>query len=166
MNFLKSGAAKVLLYLALAAIPIGWGYYVANGKDGQITELKEQVSKQTGQIEGLKLDVKARDGDIATLKNQLQDQKIVKETEDKLRETQGKLTEAEKLIDQKVADINKKYDALPKNDVNAQARKRELSSERVKGLWLSYCLAYPKNVRCVQAAPAAAASAAAQAASK
>jgi predicted phage tail protein len=57
-------------------------------------------------------------------------------------------TAANQYVESKLAAINKKYDALPQDAANEQRKATEISLERAKGLWLTYCLQEPTNAAC------------------
>lgn len=159
----QSIAVKGLLYVALAAVPIGAGFYVAKGHEGEIKVLKEDVGKKTKEIEDKKAKITNLEGDVKKLKSENADLKLINQTNDEIKEATGKVTAAEKLIDTKVADIEAKFKAMPQTDNNLRAKQAAVSMERSKGLWLSYCIANPKHARCVPVAPATTASAASSA---
>lgn len=146
---------NIIIYLILAAVPIGYAFWHVQGYKGEIKtktediDLKDKkIKEMDAEIDGIRQLVAGRDSEIKLLQEQLKDIKLAQETAEKIQASQTKMTEAEKLIDESVQGINRKYASIEKSDASERARKRDISRERVKGLWLSYCIAYPDNQRC------------------
>lgn len=57
-------------------------------------------------------------------------------------------TLAEQYVENKLASIEKKYAAKEQNAANEERKRAEISLERAKGLWLTYCLQAPQTVAC------------------
>jgi seryl-tRNA synthetase len=75
---------------------------------------------------------------------------IVKELEETKAVEVKKQTEAEKAVKKKVQEINDKYSKLPNTPNNQQLKETEIATERVRGLWKSFCISEPKAEDCVQ----------------
>lgn len=75
---------------------------------------------------------------------------IVKELEETKAVEVKKQTEAEKAVKKKVQEINDKYSKLPNTLNNQQLKETEIATERVRGLWKSFCISEPKAEDCVQ----------------
>lgn len=98
-------------------------------KDGEIDRLKQEALKKVAsdkQTEAVKAEVKQEEAKPVAQK-----------------------TLAQQYVDNKLDAINKKYSALPQDSQNAQRKATEISLERAKGLWLTYCLQEPKVAACV-----------------
>jgi hypothetical protein len=59
-----------------------------------------------------------------------------------------KFEKIETQLDSTLQTIETKYSKLPKTDSNIKAKEQEVSLQRIKGLWLSYCIAKPQSERC------------------
>lgn len=70
---------------------------------------------------------------------------VVKQAETKPAQVK---TLAQQYVDNKLADIDKKYAELPQSAINDERKRTEVSLERAKGLWLTYCLQEPQYVAC------------------
>lgn len=75
---------------------------------------------------------------------------IVKELEETKAVEVKKQTEAEKAVKKKVQEINDKYSKLPNTPNNQRLKETEIATERVRGLWKSFCISEPKAEDCVQ----------------
>ena len=148
MNFLKLNWIKIVIALTALCVPAGISWYVVQGYKGEIKQLKETVSGKDKAIEKKDLKIHNQEVEIKDLDGKLKDFAVIKETLEKIQKTKEATQLTEKLIDENIVSINSKYQTLPKTDANEQARKREITRERVKGMWLSYCIAYPQNLRC------------------
>lgn len=75
---------------------------------------------------------------------------IVKELEETKAVEVKKQTEAEKAVKKKVQEINDKYSKLPNTPNNQRLKETEIATERVRGLWKSFCISEPKAEDCIQ----------------
>jgi polyhydroxyalkanoate synthesis regulator phasin len=57
-------------------------------------------------------------------------------------------TQANLYVEKKLIAIESKYALMEKNAINAERKRVEISLERAKGLWLTYCLQEPLDVAC------------------
>lgn len=148
MNFSKLNGLKIIIVLAALGIPAGYSWYLVQGYKGEIKQLKQSVSNKDESIKEKDITISSHENEIKELKGKLGDLEQVNKTLGEIQKSREAAQATEKIIDANVATINQKYQTLPKSDANEQARKREISRERVKGLWLSYCIAHPENLRC------------------
>lgn len=57
-------------------------------------------------------------------------------------------TQANLYVEKKLADIEKKYAAMEQTAANQERKRTEISLERAKGLWLTFCLQEPLEQAC------------------
>lgn len=161
------GTIQVTILIAIAVIAlsaVGSFFYVQSFK-GEIKQLTEDKGKLTTEVENQKVTIGGLETEKEKLKGEIKDFKLLQKVDELNKEDKQKAKAAEKIIDDSIAAINKKYDALPKTDVNAQAKMREQARERMRGAWLVYCIDHASNARCKDPAVVGSA-AAASAASK
>ncbi len=146
---------KIAIAACLSLIPIGYSYWNIQSNKGVIQELRNTIASKDKKISDMDFELESKNNEIRSknteiniLQNKISDFELSKKTNEAIDVSKQRLIETQKIIDDKVSIINKKYEGLQKTDANEQARKREITRERVKGLWLSYCIAYPDNERC------------------
>lgn len=141
ISFLREKAVSmVVVAFLLAGGYILFDSYVDRGKE--ITQLN--------------LTVAGKDQEIANLKDQINKAKELKDGKEKIdtekKETQEKVdaavSDAKKYVDKRMKEIDAKYAKLPKTDENQEARRIEISLDRVRGLWAIYCIQVPKDLNC------------------
>ncbi|BAW19059.1 hypothetical protein [Ralstonia phage RP31] len=109
-----------------------------------IQQKDDQIKDKDGQIKQLKKDAVDKvksDGVTESVKT------VTKAAEAKPVEAK---TKAQQYVEGKLGAINKKYDALPHTTANDQRKATEISLERAKGLWLTYCLQEPQVTACAK----------------
>lgn len=73
---------------------------------------------------------------------------VIKDMKAKLELKTADVDKVGRTLDESVVSIKKKYEGLPQTDTNRRAQEQELSTARMSGLWLSYCLSNPSHERC------------------
>lgn len=142
------GKLEWIVIIALIVVAAGGAFYVYN-QGQQLEKTQEKVKAvqesaatlETGLEAGKKeFDDFKKSTDVNTGTNQA----VVKETI--IVET--KSTEIEKRVSKQIAEINDKFKAMADTEENRLAKELEVSTERMKGLWASFCIAKPEHVNC------------------
>jgi predicted phage tail protein len=153
LPFIIPEKAKALIakgaFLLICIVAV-WGVFqMFQAKNEKIENLTTQYNTKAGELKTMtekydaaKLELsKKKDSDQAT-----EDVKvIVKEVV--VKQEQAK-TQANEYVENKLAAIEAKYKDLEKSAANEERKRVEISLERAKGLWLSYCLQEPQNKAC------------------
>lgn len=144
----KSILFKILL-VVFCALLVWANYAMLQAKDARIDALGVTVTtlKSENKVlddrnkEVLAALSKKADSDDATEEVKLVVKKV-EEQQEKIR------TDANKYVDTQLQKINAKYAALEKTKINEERRSIEISLERARGLWKSYCIQEPAADAC------------------
>lgn len=140
-------AKKIAGYIVLAVLTgllfLGAKQWVDN-KNNRISYLEESYNRVEQERDDAREELNKR-----SQSNQATGT-IVKELEETKAVEVKKQTEAEKAVKKKVQEINDKYSKLPNTPNNQQLKETEIATERVRGLWKSFCISEPKAEDCVQ----------------
>lgn len=143
----------------LALVCVGAVYTtvkVFQAKNDKIVIQQQTITAKDQVIEAKDTTIKQKDDDLKQVRQEsVQTAKSADKTEEvkavvkqeEAKPTVAK-TAANQYVETKLAAINKKYEALPQDSANAQRKATEISLERAKGLWLTYCLQEPQNAAC------------------
>ncbi len=142
-------------WLAIAAVvALGIGTLLHNK---EAIDLKNQTIEQKNET------IKQKDNKITDLKatNDQKSDVILKQNlaneagekkqealQEGLDQVAGKQTAIQKRVQEKIKEIDRKYETLEKNPVNDRLKRDELSLERLKGIWRTYCIEDPKAAEC------------------
>lgn len=140
-------AKKIAGYIVLAVLTgllfFGAKQWVDN-KNDRISYLEESYNRVEKERDDARVELNKRsESNQAT-------GTIVKELEETKAVEVKKQTEAEKAVKKKVQEINDKYSKLPDTPNNQRLKETEIATERVRGLWKSFCISEPKAEDCVQ----------------
>lgn len=139
----KKIAGYVVLIIMTVLLFFGAKQWI-DSKNNRISYLEEAYKRVEGE----------RDTALEELRLKNQSDKASSEVTEKLQENKvtdaKKQTDAEKAVKKKINEINEKYSKLPDTPNNQRLKETEIATERVRGLWKSYCIAEPKAVDCVQ----------------
>lgn len=140
-------AKKITGYIVLAVLTgllfFGAKQWVDN-KNDRISYLEESYNRVEKERDDARVELNKRsESNQAT-------GTIVKELEETKAVEVKKQTEAEKAVKKKVQEINDKYSKLPDTPNNQRLKETEIATERVRGLWKSFCISEPKAEDCVQ----------------
>lgn len=131
----------VVVILAVIASGVGAYYYIDNQRV-EIADLKKTSGDLKEANDKLTENATKRvDSDKTT-------DKVVEETKKEEVKVVAAKTQASIYVENKLAEINKKYDEKEKTERNAELRATEISLERAKGMWLAYCLKEPVEQAC------------------
>ncbi len=142
--------AKLIGYAVTGGILLALGllaWYFWNDYQSKIEELNKanvKISDQASQISSLNLTV----GKLE--KSNKIDDKIVTQTQQQVTEVKKTTENITQVHVQRVKEIEKKYDALPKTEPNLEAKAQEISQERVKSLWETFCIGVPEDKKCAE----------------
>ena len=141
---------KALLGLAIAGCVVAFVFY-QNYQSSQekLSDTKTTLSIISSELDTLK-------GTYNNLKSQFDLLKASTEITDTVRDTTEKekivyrdnLSAIDRIVEDKVSAIKNKYAAMEDTEANQQAKDREVSSERIKGLWATFCLANADHANC------------------
>lgn len=141
LGFLKEKAlVMVLVALALTGGYIFFDAFSDRGKE--ISRLNTAVTEKDREIVNLGDKLKKAE-DLNNGKEKIADNK--KEVQEKV---DAGVSDAKKYVDKRMKEIDTKYEKLPKTDENKEARRIEISLDRVRGLWLIYCIQVPQDLQC------------------
>ena len=115
---------------------------IITAKNDRIATQEQTISKLTQDKEDLKNDIVNRSKSEVVTEQAKEDLKQVEVKQEKAK------TQANQYVDKKLADIESKYAVLEQNTTNAERKRVEISLERAKGLWLTYCLQEPREHAC------------------
>lgn len=131
----------VVVIMAVIASGVGAYYYIDNQRV-EIADLKKTSGDLKEANDKLTENATKRvDSDKTT-------DKVVEETKKEEVKVVAAKTQASIYVENKLAEINKKYDEKEKTERNAELRATEISLERAKGMWLAYCLKEPVEQAC------------------
>jgi isoleucyl-tRNA synthetase len=132
-----------------------WQYTKANSLDKDLIQVKNSLKTVSDKYDTLKKD-------YANLEDQLKKAQASKQVDEIIRTENEKTTivykdrfdMVDKKVNEKVRAIQEKYAQLEQNTTNIEARDREVSAERIGGLWNSFCVNNPSHARCATASTA------------
>jgi signal transduction histidine kinase len=129
--------------LLVVCVLLVWANFkILDAKNDRITTLGNEVTAVTKKYEDAKAELaKKAKSDAVTVEVKA----IVKDEEVKVEKAK---TEARVYVEKKVAAIEEKYKVLEPTPDNEGRKAVEISLERSKGLWLSYCLQEPQDQAC------------------
>lgn len=129
--------------LALACAGLVWAnFQMLQAKDDRIKLLDEKVAALAADNEQLKTDlVNKGKSEVTTEQVKVE----VKVEEGKVAKAK---TQANLYVEKKLAEIEKKYSEMEKTAANEERKRTEISLERAKGVWLSFCLQEPEVPAC------------------
>lgn len=132
------GAAGLALCLGLV-----WGnFQILNAKN-------ERIKTMEGTIGQLQTEKSALEDAISKkVSSDVVTETAKVEVEKKEVKIEKAKTTAEKYVADKLTEIDKKYDDKEKTPVNEERKRTEISLERAKGLWLTFCLQAPEEKAC------------------
>lgn len=151
---LSEKATGWVLKVAFVGLCVGavWANFkILDAKNQRISDQKTLIETRDNQI-------KEKDDEIKQLKEdakkKAQSDEVTETVKAGVKQAEEKpiqaKTKAQQYVEGKLDAINKKYAALPPSAANDQRKATEISLERAKGLWLTYCLQEPKVVACTQ----------------
>ena len=142
LSTIKNYATIIVAAVGVTAIGIlGFLYYQADQKYTTAESSRQLLLSQNKHLTE-QIDLKNKSAKA--------DQQVIAELNDKLSATSDKFDEVGKTIDGRIAAINSKYSKLDQTDNNRIAKQQEISSERIRGLWATYCIAKPQHEKCVK----------------
>ncbi len=120
-----------------------WGnYQVLDAKNDKITALNKNIVTITAERDALEKVIKDK------LKSDKVTEKVVEVVQQKETKQEKAKSQAATYVNNKLAEIEKKYAAKEPTPANEQRKNVEISLERAKGLWLTYCLQEPTEDPC------------------
>lgn len=139
--------ATVIVVVALALV---WANFkMIDAKNERIDNLSNQLtSKQAdydtlnGKYEALKIDVSKKassDGVTEVAKVEVKQAEVKQE---------AAKAQAAQIVENKLKAIETKYAGLEQTQANEERKRVEISLERAKGLWLTYCIQQPQDKAC------------------
>ncbi len=129
-------------FVALCAALAWQVWLIIDAKNERLKTQGDTIIRLTGENKKLRADAAAKarsDVVTETVKE------AVKQEEAKPIQTK---TLAEQYVENKLAQIEEKYAAKEKSAANEERKRTEISLERAKGLWLTYCLQAPQEAAC------------------
>lgn len=148
---------KVLTVALLAAGGLAlWQYMKANGLEKSNIVLKNDYDTVKEKYDTLKGDYGRLEGELKTAKASKDvDEKVQTGVNDTTIVYKDRFDLVDKKVEQKVATIRAEYAKKEQTDANIKARDRAISTERINGLWGSFCTNQPKHPTCVAASASA-----------
>lgn len=139
-----SGYLAGVVILALVGLN-GYTYYNLGTAKFAITELKDSVVTITADRDALRTA-------NASLTKELASAKATKDVVTETKATEVKVekagTEASRIVTKRLLDIEAKYAKMAQTEQTAKLKATEISLERAKGIWLTYCLQEPAEKAC------------------
>ena len=136
---------SVILWTGAVALcgALVWGnYQLLATKNAKIETMREQVSGLIITNSGLE----------KTIREKIQSDNVTEEVKTAVKEEEKTPARAKTLaneyVEKKLQEIEKKYAAEEQTELTIERKRVEISLERAKGLWLSYCLQEPKEKAC------------------
>ena len=138
---LKSIIIKAIS-VVLIALVLALGYKLYQSQKQEISGLNETVEQLKKDKEDLKKELsKKTQSDEVT-------ESIKEEVKEEVKQVEIKKSQAHILVEKKLNDIQAKYATLEQTEENKLRMETEISLERAKGLWLSFCLHEPEANPC------------------
>lgn len=129
--------------VALTCVGVLWQNYQTIVDKNELIEVHEKTIEQLNKDkEELKKEMLKKGKSEAATEQVKSD---LKQTEVKHEKTKS---QANQYVEKKLAAIEKKYADMEQNAANAERKRIEISLERAKGLWLTYCLQVPEDHAC------------------
>lgn len=130
------------VFVLICAGVVWQNWQMISAKNDRIKAHEETIVQLTKEKEDLKKEmIKKGESEAVT--------ELVKED---LKKTEVKhekaKSQANQYVEKKLTEIEKKYSAMEQSAANAERKRTEISLERAKGLWLSYCLQAPEEQAC------------------
>lgn len=135
-----AGVVIVALMLMTA-----YGFQKLSAFQSKITSLKADVVEITASRDALKTANDSLTKELAAAKVT---KAVIVDTKDKEVKIDKAATEASKIVNKRLAEIETKYTGMEKNDQTSKMKAAEISLERAKGIWLTYCLQEPLEKAC------------------
>lgn len=131
-----------ILWLALCVSMVYGGYKLIETKNSRIDTLQTEVKTVKTERDALQ--------DVIVKKVESDDKTEVVVAETKKDETKHEIakTKAAVYVDTKLKEIEAKYADQEQTEANRQRKAMEISLERAKGMWLTYCLQEPTEKAC------------------
>jgi membrane-associated HD superfamily phosphohydrolase len=138
MSNIKNTIISVILVLSLAGVTYFiWSY---NRAVNQVKVDKIEVLKKAAVVQEKTIDTL-----VLSKEKTLEKQEVLA---DVIQKNLGEQTKVQVQIRNKIQAIDKKYIELEKNSINTNLRVKEISLERARGLWASYCIELPNAPEC------------------
>jgi hypothetical protein len=138
--------AQALLYKFIGLLICGllaWAVIaIFQAKNEHITDLNTKLSNAASANKELKTQLEKKGkSDVAT-------QDVVAGVKESLDKQESAKVNTVHYVDRKVVEIRKKYSQLPATPDNEAQKAADISLERMKGLWMTYCLQDATNDAC------------------
>lgn len=152
-SFALSDKLKKLLgwtAIIVVCLLLVWANFAINqAKEAKIEGLNDRVTVLKGdkvvledKNKALKIDIKNKASSDNTTELVKVDVKAVEVKQEKVK------TQAAKQVEKKLEEINQKYEKLEQSQINHERKAVEISLERAKGLWVTYCNQAPTEEAC------------------
>ena len=128
--------------VAVCAAAVWMNIQILSAKNERIKTHEATIVKLTKDNEDLKKEMLNKGKSEAITELAKED---LKKTETKHEKAKS---QANQYVEKKLADIEKKYAAMEQSATNLERKRTEISLERAKGLWLSFCLQAPQEQAC------------------
>lgn len=141
---------KVLTGLVIASCVVAYVFY-HNYQNSQktldetkttLSRIDSELTTVKGQYNNLK-----QQFDLLKASNDITDNTRTNIQDEKTTYT-GTLSAIERQVEDKVSAIKKRYATMEQTELNQAAKEREISSERIKGLWATFCLTNADHSNC------------------
>lgn len=141
LDKIKKGALLVA-GIALCAALVYQLFLIYEAKDDRIKTQATEIIRLNGENKQLK------DEAVKDVQSGQVTEKVKAATKVEEAKPEKAKTVAGVYVEQKLADIEKKYAAKEQNAANTERKRTEISLERAKGLWMTYCLQEPEVAAC------------------
>lgn len=147
MNTLFKRISGYLAGVVIVALMLmtAYGFQKLSTFQSKITKLKADVVEITASRDALKTANDSLTKELAAAKVT---KAVIVDTKDKEVKIDKAATEASKIVNKRLAEIETKYTGMEKNDQTSKMKAAEISLERAKGIWLTYCLQEPSEKAC------------------
>lgn len=139
-----SGYFAGVVIIALLGLN-GYTYYNLGTAKFAITQLKDDVVTISADRDALKT---VNQNLTKALASATATKDVVNETKGTEVKVEKASTEASKIVAKRLAEIEAKYANMAKTEQTAKLKATEISLERAKGIWLTYCLQEPAEKAC------------------
>jgi len=138
--FTLLNSKATLIFLMISASLIGWQWYEKTQAESKFTKIESELSVLKNNHDVLKnqYDVLAKQIDQKKQSDEITEGIQVDAAKDS-QNAKNTLQEINRLVEERVRAIRKKYEALEASDTNRKAKEREVSEARITGLWETYC---------------------------
>lgn len=136
--------------MALLCVGAVWGVFqIFEAKDKRIEAQAEVIKSKDQQIEQKSEELKqAKAEGVQKGKSDDMTETVKAEVKKEEAKPVAQKTLAQQYVDNKLDAINDKYAKLEQSAANEERKRAEISLERAKGLWLTYCLQEPQVAAC------------------